>query len=125
MVNATQEVPEIEQESIEPTFMNTLSEIVSSFLQIAQQNIVERIQNTVNETLEQAKETVNQIVQNAVVLFAIILLGLIGFVFTITGLSLWLGEVSGLGIWFGFLIVGLIVFIIALITGLLHKNKNI
>ena len=123
MTNTTQEVPEIEQEVIEPTFMTTLSEIVSSFLQIAQQNIVERIQNTVNETLEQAKKTVNQIVQNAVMLLAITLLGLIGFVFAITGLSLWLGEISGLGMWFGFLIVGTIVFVVALIIGLLQKNN--
>ncbi|XLQ20674.1 MAG: phage holin family protein [Candidatus Moraniibacteriota bacterium] len=112
-------------EQAESTLMSTISEIVSSFLQIAQQNIVERIQNTVSETLEQAKQTVNQIVQNAVMLFAIILLGLIGFVFAITGLSLWLGELSGFGAWFGFLIIGTIVFIIALIAGLLQKNKQI
>ena len=112
-------------EQPESTLMSTLSEIISSFLQIAQQNIVERIQSTVTETLEQAKQTVNQIVQNAVMLFAIILLGLIGFVFAITGLSLWLGELSGIGSWFGFLIIGTIVFIIALIVGLIQKNKQL
>ena len=125
MTNTNQEVHEEEHVTTESTFMNTISEIISSFLQIAQQNIIERIKNTVNETLEQAKETVNQIVQNAVTLLAIILLGLIGFVFVITGLSLWLGEISGFGMWFGFLIIGTIVFIFALITGLLQKNKTL
>lgn len=125
MPNTTSEEHKEEQVPAESTFMSTISEIVSSFLQIAQQNIIERIQDTVSETLEQAKETVNQIVQNAVTLFAIILFGLIGFVFAITGLSLWLGQMSGFGAWFGFLIVGTAVFIIALIAGLIQKNKQI
>jgi len=109
----------------EPTFINTFSEILNSFLQIAQQNILDRARELVDQTLDQAKEAANQIIQNAVILFAIILFGLIGFVFAITGLSLWLGEVSGFGAWFGFLIIGTIVFIAALITGLLQKNKQL
>ncbi len=122
---------DISQKKVQPnnrtesTFMSTLSEIVTSLLKIAQQNIIERIQKTVNETLEQAKQTVNQIIQNAVVLFAIILFGLIGFIFAITGLSLWLGQISGFGAWFGFLIIGTIVFIIALIAGIIQTNKQV
>jgi len=111
--------------STEPTFLKTFSEIINSFLQIAQQNILERITDVVDQTLEQAKVTANQIVQNAIMLFVVILVGLIGFVFAITGLSLWLGEISEFGAWFGFLTIGTIIFIIALIVGLLQKNKQL
>ncbi len=124
MPDTTQEVQE-EQETTEQPLLSTFSEIITAFLKIAQQNIVERIQETVDSTLEQAKTAANEIAHNAVMLFAIVLLGLIGFVFTITGLSLWLGEISNLGAWFGFLIVGTIVFIIALIVGLMQKNKQL
>ncbi len=107
------------------TLMDIISEIINSLLQIAQQNIIERVQNSVNETLEQVKQTANQIIQNAIILFAILLLGIIGLIFTVLGLSLWLGEISGFGMWFGFLVVGITVFVITLIIGLLQKNKSL
>ncbi|MEA3323511.1 MAG: phage holin family protein [Patescibacteria group bacterium] len=124
-----------EQEVSESPILGAFSGILSSVLDIAQQNIVERIQTVVEDLLEQAqvtatdvleqtKTTINEIIQNAAVLFIIVLLGFVGFIFTIIGLSLWLGEVSGLGTWFGFLIVGIIIFIVSLIAALVQKNKQ-
>lgn len=134
MPNTTPEETQ-DQEVSESPILGAFSGILSSVLDIAQQNIVERIQTVVEDILEQAQVTatdvidqtkaaINEVVQNAVVLFIIVLLGFVGFIFTIVGLSLWLGEVSGLGTWFGFLIVGIIIFIVSLIAALVQKNKQ-
>ena len=117
----TEEVQD--QEPTASPILSTISDVATSFLQIAQENVVGRAQEFVDDVLAQAQVAATEVLQNAVVLFIIVLLGIIGFVFTILGLSLWLGNISGLGPWFGFLIVGMIVFIIALIAGLMQKNK--
>ena len=112
-----------DQDSATSPILTTISDITTSILQIAQENVVSRAQEFIDDVLAQAQVAATEVLQNAVILFIIVLLGIIGFVFTILGLSLWLGNVSGLGPWFGFLIVGMIVFIIALIAGLMQKNK--
>lgn len=113
-----------EQEAVESPLMNTISDVASSFLQIAQENVMGRIQEMTDDVIAHVQVAATEIVQNAVILFIIVLLGLIGFIFTIVGLSLWLGDISGFGSWFGFLIVGIIIFIIALVAGLIQKNKQ-
>jgi hypothetical protein len=112
-----------EQQAVSPTILDTVSNLATSVLQIAQENVVGRAQEFVDDVLAQAQVAATEVLQNAVVLFIIVLLGIIGFVFAITGLSLWIGDISGLGVWFGFLIVGLVVLIVALIAGLSQKNK--
>lgn len=114
----------VEQEVTESPLMTTISDVASSFLQIAQENVMGRIQEMTDDVIAQVQVAATEIVQNAVILFIIVLLGLIGFIFTIVGLSLWLGDISGFGAWFGFLIVGIIIFIIALVAGLMQKNKQ-
>ncbi|MEN8252375.1 MAG: phage holin family protein [Patescibacteria group bacterium] len=122
MTNSTNE---IQENTEQPTStLGSVSEILGSLLKIAQQNVIEKIQTTVDTTLEQAKEAANEIVQNAVVMFIIAILGLIGFIFTIVGVSLWIGETTELGAWFGFLSVGIVIVTIALIWGSKQKNKN-
>ncbi len=120
-----EQVQEVEENIVEePSFFGTISETIGSLFAVVQQNIIGRIEEFVDQTLEQAKDTAMEVMHNALLLLIIVLLGLIGFVFAIVGTSLWLGEVSGFGAWFGFLIVGVIIFIIALIIGLVQKNKQ-
>jgi uncharacterized protein (DUF983 family) len=91
--------------------VSAISELAGSLLKLAQDRIAERVE-----------ETANRITHNAVVTFTIVFVGIIGGVFVLTGLALWLGSISHLGAWFGLLIVGILLFIVSLVVGLVRKK---
>lgn len=98
--------------STESPIVSALSELTGSLLKLAQERIIERVE-----------ETVNSITHSVIMTLTVVFLGLIGLVFVLIGFSLWLGAISGFGTWFGLLITGIIVFIVALIIGLTQKKK--
>jgi hypothetical protein len=108
----TQNVNEPQSTPTESPLISALSELTGSLLKLAQERIIERIE-----------ETAQKITYNIVVTLTVIFLGLIGFVFILTGLAMWIGSISGFGTWFGLLIIGIIVFILALLIGLFQKKK--
>ncbi|MFA5986743.1 MAG: phage holin family protein [Parcubacteria group bacterium] len=91
--------------------VSAISELAGSLLKLAQDRIAERVE-----------ETANRITHNAVVTFTIVFVGIIGGVFVLTGFSLWLGSISHLGAWFGLLVVGILLFIVSLVVGLIRKK---
>jgi hypothetical protein len=97
----------------ESPIVAALSELTGSLLKLAQERIVERVE-----------KTAQRITYNVVMAITIVFLGLTGLIFMLVGFSLWIGAVSGLGVWFGLLLTGVIIFIVALIIALTHKNNR-
>ncbi len=110
-MKSTKKNDELVESSLSSPVMAAISELTTSLLKLAQERIIERVE-----------ETVNRITHNIIVTFTIIFVGLIGFVFILTGSSLWLGSITGLGTWFGLLIVGVILFVLSLVVGLARKK---
>ncbi|MCK4635788.1 MAG: hypothetical protein KAT32_02900 [Candidatus Moranbacteria bacterium] len=100
------------QNNEKSTIISTLSEMVGSMLKVVQTGIVERIEKV-------ASRIVRDVV--GVIIFA--LLGLVGFTFFLVGASIWLGDFSGLGLGFGLMSTGGVVFILALLIGLIQRIK--
>lgn len=94
------------------SILSVLSEVASSMLKLAQERIIERIE-----------AAVNRITRNVITMFVTVFLGLVGFIFILTGFSMWLGSIFGLGLWFGLMMTGTGIFILSLIIGLTQKNK--
>lgn len=88
-----------------------ISELAGSLLKLAQDRIADRIE-----------ETANRITHNAIMTFTVVFVGIIGGVFMLIGLALWLGSITKLGAWFGLLVIGVILFIVSLIIGLVRKK---
>lgn len=99
------------EHTLSSTVIAAVSELAGSLLKLAQDRIVERVE-----------ETADRITRNVVTTFTIVFVGLIGGVFILTGFALWLGSISNLGAWFGLFVVGIILFIVSLIVGLVRKK---
>lgn len=99
-------------DALTTTIVSAIAEISGSLLKIAQERIIERVE-----------ETANRITHNVVMMLTIVFLGLTGLIFMLIGFSIWLGMVSGFGVWFGLLITGTVILITALIIAVTQKNK--
>lgn len=98
--------------TLQSPIVAAIGEVTSSLVKITQEKITERVE-----------EAIHRITHNIITALALVLLGLVGFVFTLIGAALWIGTISGFGVWFGLLITGIAIIIITLITALMQKSK--
>lgn len=105
--------PQSQKNASESPIVSAISELTGSLIKLAQERIIERVE-----------DTAHRVTHNVVMTLTVVLLGLTGIIFVLTGFAMWLGDVSGIGMWFGLLITGMIVFVVALIIALMQKNKQ-
>ncbi|MBN1645883.1 hypothetical protein JW868_02470 [Candidatus Woesearchaeota archaeon] len=93
------------------------SSILKEVLKFLGQGGVDSIKKKVDTTVEQTKKKVELIVTNALKISAVFVIVVVGFIFALVGVSKYLSEtVNALNHGLGFLVVGAVLIILALIV---------